>query len=210
MILASRHSRANDTLAPLKVRTSLRAYISFQKLNLDKFCGGGRCLPVRDALPWCVGWLVFPSDVCIDDDLTASGLLWLSELIEEHSKFAKVVGKRCIYVRLSLKSRPCARSVDNIAPTGHHLNTRLIGIHRFLAPSQDRVLHTLPRHIPAKFLRLVASHPPFLAIIRRVMHSSHRRPFYVVLPFRTRHARRASGVAQGISRRARGESALLR
>jgi hypothetical protein len=146
----------------------------------------------------------------IDGDLTASGLLWLSELIEEHSKFAKVVGKRCIFVRLSQKSQPCARSVNNITPTGHHINTRLIGIHRFLAPSQDRVLHTLPRYIPAKFLRLMASHPPFLPIIRRVMHSRRHRPFYVVLPFRTCHTRRTSGVAQGISRRACGESALLR
>jgi hypothetical protein len=144
-------------------------------------------------------------------DSTASGLLWLSELIEEHSKFAKVVGKRCIFVRLvPEESRPCARSVNNITPTGHHLNTRLIGIHRFVAPSQDRVLHTLPRYIPAKFLRLVASHPPFLPIIRRVMRSGRRRPFYVVLPFRTCHPRGASGVAQGISRRARGENALLR
>lgn len=155
-------------------------------------------------------WPVLSSDVYIDDNLAASGLLWLSELIEERSKFAKVVGKRCIFVRLSLKSRPCAQSVDNITPTGHHLNTRLIGIHGFLAPSQDRVLHTLPRHVPAKFLRLVASHPPFLPVIRRVMHSSRHRPFYVVLPFRTCHARGASGVAQGISRRARGENALLR
>jgi hypothetical protein len=58
----------------------------------------------------------FPSDSCFVDDelLTASGLLWLSELIEEHSKFAKVVGKKCIYVRLSLKNGPCARSANNI------------------------------------------------------------------------------------------------
>jgi hypothetical protein len=141
---------------------------------------------------------------------TASGLLWLSELIEEHSKFAKVVGKKCILVRLCLKSRPCARSVNNIMPTGHHLDTRLVGIHRFLASSQDRVLHTLSRCIPAKFLRLMASHPPFLPVIRRVVHSGRRRPFYVVLPFRTCHARGASGGAQGISRRARGQSGLVR
>ncbi|KAF8489455.1 DUF396-domain-containing protein [Russula emetica] len=32
----------------------------------------------------------------------ASGLLWLSELIEEHSKFAKVVGKKCIFVIISI------------------------------------------------------------------------------------------------------------
>lgn len=33
------------------------------------------------------------------DHATASGLLWLSELIEEYSKLAKVLGKRGIYVR---------------------------------------------------------------------------------------------------------------
>ncbi|KAI9460263.1 transmembrane adaptor Erv26-domain-containing protein, partial [Lactarius psammicola] len=32
----------------------------------------------------------------------ASGLLWLSELIEEHSKLAKVLGKRGIYVIISI------------------------------------------------------------------------------------------------------------
>ena len=121
--------------------------------------------------------------------LIASGLLWLSELIEEHSRLAKVVGKRCIWVRLFLKSPICVRSVNNNhAHTGHHLNTCPIGIHRLLALSQARVLHTLPRHLPAKFLQLVASHPPLLPIIRRVMHSCRRRPFHVVLLFRTRHA----------------------
>ena len=93
---------------------------------------------------------------------------------------------------------------------GHHLNTRPISIHGFLAPSQDRVLHTLPRNISAKFLRLVASHPPFLPVVHRVMPSGRRRPFYVVLPLRTCHARGAPVGAQGISRRARAEDALLR
>ena len=155
-MLASRHSRENAPLAPLKVRTSprvslipktdsgtLHAIISF-------VAAVGAFLFVTLSLG-ALAYIFFRC-VCIDDDLTASGLLWLSELIEEHSKFAKVVGKRCIYVRLSQKSRPCARSVNNITPTGHHINTRLIGIHRFLAPSQDRVLHTLSRYIPAKFL----------------------------------------------------------
>ena len=33
------------------------------------------------------------------DRAAASGLLWLSEMIEEYSKLAKVMGKRGIYVR---------------------------------------------------------------------------------------------------------------
>ncbi|KAI9452583.1 DUF396-domain-containing protein [Russula earlei] len=32
----------------------------------------------------------------------ASGLLWVSELIEEHTKLAKVVGKKCIYAIISM------------------------------------------------------------------------------------------------------------
>jgi hypothetical protein len=42
--------------------------------------------------------------------MIASGLLWLSELIEEHSKIAKAIGKRCIFVRLSLLSRRVDRA----------------------------------------------------------------------------------------------------
>jgi len=110
---------------------------------------------------------------CIDNDLTASGLLWLSELIEEHSRLAKVVGKRCIFVRLSLNNRQCARSTNNMH-TGYHIDTRLAGIHRFPSPSQNRILHTLPLHIPAKLLGLMASHPTFLPIIRRIMHPCRR------------------------------------
>jgi synaptojanin len=40
--------------------------------------------------------------VAIELKKTASGLLWLSELIEEHSRIAKTVGKKGIYVCLSL------------------------------------------------------------------------------------------------------------
>ncbi|KAH8987007.1 DUF396-domain-containing protein, partial [Lactarius akahatsu] len=49
---------------------------------------------------------VVPTLVCVAVDCichaTASGLLWLSELIEEHSKLAKVLGKRGIYVIISI------------------------------------------------------------------------------------------------------------
>ena len=39
----------------------------------------------------------------------ASGLLWISELIEEHSRMAKVVGQRGIYVRELLECSPNLR-----------------------------------------------------------------------------------------------------
>ena len=42
---------------------------------------------------------MFREDHGSNDLDAASGLLWVSELIEEHSKLAKVMGVRTIYVR---------------------------------------------------------------------------------------------------------------
>jgi hypothetical protein len=43
---------------------------------------------------------LYNGDTCINSDfMLASGLLWISELIEENTRTAKVVGKRSIYVR---------------------------------------------------------------------------------------------------------------
>jgi hypothetical protein len=36
---------------------------------------------------------------------TASGLLWLAEVIEENSKFAKTIGVRAVYVSAFVSSR---------------------------------------------------------------------------------------------------------
>ena len=60
-----------------------------------------RCVCVRHALPWSV----YSSYVGLTAGLNsfhsiASGLLYVSELIEEHSRLAKVVGQRGIYVRV--------------------------------------------------------------------------------------------------------------
>lgn len=42
--------------------------------------------------------------------LLASGLLWLSELIEENTKIAKTIGQRGIYVRITFRS--CWRAAN--------------------------------------------------------------------------------------------------
>lgn len=74
-----------------------------QKLNLDTSFAAAVAAFLFVTLS--LGTLAcISSDVVISTTtLTASGLLWLSELIEEHSKLAKVVGKRCILVSLFLK-----------------------------------------------------------------------------------------------------------
>jgi hypothetical protein len=60
------------------------------------------CFPVRYSIPWFV-YIPCSRDLkrqILTSDMTlASGLLWLAELIEEHSKMAKTVGMRSVYVR---------------------------------------------------------------------------------------------------------------
>ncbi|KAF8269081.1 transmembrane adaptor Erv26-domain-containing protein [Lactarius quietus] len=77
----------------------------------------------------------------------ASGLLWLSELIEEHSKLAKALGKKGIYVRVSVVTSPPGINIKN----------------RRSSVAQDRVLHTLPRRLSAELLTYMARHFPYLA-----------------------------------------------
>jgi Transmembrane adaptor Erv26 len=56
---------------------------------------------------------------------TASGLLWLSELVEEHTKLAKVIGKKCIYVREI--DRTCSQNRAHAArPRGIFRRTLMI------------------------------------------------------------------------------------
>jgi synaptojanin len=45
---------------------------------------------------------------------TASGLLWLSELVEEHTKLSKVIGKKCIYVREIDRTCPRIRRLPRV------------------------------------------------------------------------------------------------
>jgi Transmembrane adaptor Erv26 len=141
-----------------------------------------------------------------EPETTASGLLWLSELIEEHSKLAKILGKKGIYVcclSLWFTNPAYAQPLPNT--TGHNLDTHFACAHRCSPLSQDCIFHILPRHIPAKFFAFMARHLPYFLIIRRILRPRRRGPFHVVLPFRTPHPRGPSGGAQSISRRARGK-----
>ena len=138
-----------------------------------------------------------------EPETTASGLLWLSELIEEHSRIAKIVGKKGIYVcslryKLSLRLSP-------LNSTGYNLDTHIACAHRCPPLSQDCIFDILPCRILAKCLALMARHFPFLIIIHRILHPRRRGPFHVVLPFYTHHTRGSAGSAQNISWRAGGK-----
>jgi hypothetical protein len=65
-------------------------------LTLYQLCSCYRCIRVRDSfLRSVLGIPPLPRGV---DRAIASGLLYISELIEEHSQLAKTVGKRGLYV----------------------------------------------------------------------------------------------------------------
>ena len=65
-------------------------------LTLYQLCSCHRCIRVRDSfLRSVLGIPPLPRAV---DRAIASGLLYISELIEEHSQLAKTVGKRGLYV----------------------------------------------------------------------------------------------------------------
>lgn len=52
--------------------------------------------------------------------VSASGLLWLAEIIEENSRFAKVIGVRAVYVRTQSLGLRIIHSFD----TGDHTSSR--------------------------------------------------------------------------------------
>jgi len=98
---------------------------------------------------------------------------------------------------------------DTSLRPGHHRITCLARNHGFPPRTQDRIFRPLPRHIPAKLLRLMAAHLPHLPLIRRVLRPRRRGPLHLVLSLLAPHAQRAPRRAPGVSRRARGEAASV-
>lgn len=121
--------------------------------------------------------------------MVASGLLWLAELIEEHSRHAKTVGIRAIYVSdppFNVTLRPASVVWTSPRPTlisGHHSPSHLARFHRLSPHPTHPLIHLRPFGLPLQLLLLVAVHFPNFTSIPRIMCSRHRRPFHLVLPF---------------------------
>ena len=85
-------------------------FLSLYILLISKqLCGSSSCLCFRHALPRFVPIMPLVLRTFIGN-LLASGLLYVSELIEEHSSVAKSIGKRGIYV--SLYCIPASNTTD--------------------------------------------------------------------------------------------------
>lgn len=113
------------------------------------------------------------------DRLQASGLLYISELIEEHSRPAKLIGQRGTYVRTpSLFSR-----LTSHLPLGYHCLACVALCHRCTSPPPDHILGHLPHSVFAEFLRQLASHLPIFTFIYCVLRHGHHKPLSMVHPF---------------------------
>lgn len=116
-------------------------------------------------------------------DIIASGLLWLAELIEEHSRYAKSIGIRAIYVGyLHYSTAVHVACADVVAE--HHHPSRSTLLYRLPTPPTYPILHILSPSLPPKLLILVALHLPHIAQIYRFLSIGGRGPFHLVLSFR--------------------------
>lgn len=116
---------------------------------------------------------------------TASGLLWISELIEEHSRLAKTIGQRCIYV--SPPESRSARYIPNL-PAGHHTGPLSSILLRLVTPQTHPILCVLPLRLSAELHTNMAVHLSHVAQLLRLVCSRGDRPLPVVLLFRADHS----------------------
>ncbi len=110
--------------------------------------------------------------------LTANGLLWIAELIEEHSRTAKLVGMRAIYVRSALR---CPASSEAAAVChGHPCHP--VGNGATPAPPHSN-LDIVPFCLSPKLLLVVAHDISAFAGISTFLCRRPSRSLYVVLSF---------------------------
>jgi hypothetical protein len=123
----------------------------------------------------------------VDLKNTASGLLWISELIEEYSRLAKRWGQRGVYVRRIHSFRPIAGFSPmavlsfSLSLTGHHRTTPHLLVHRQLTTLQDPLLRLLPPRLPPKLLSSLAPHLAHLPVLPRVLRLGRSESLHLVL-----------------------------
>jgi hypothetical protein len=78
----------------LEIPSGLNRTITFIQL-----CCYGCCFGIHDSFTWFVILSVTFVLARFSPRAVASGLLYVSELIEEHSRLAKIIGQRGTYVR---------------------------------------------------------------------------------------------------------------
>lgn len=113
------------------------------------------------------------------DDFTASGLLYLSELIEEHSRVAKLVGERGIYVCVFNNVR---RFANGPMFTGNNRASCATVPGRLAASVARRVLRGLSRCLSSKLFCHLARDLTYIDLLRIILRFGYSRPLPLVLP----------------------------
>jgi hypothetical protein len=114
----------------------------------------------------------------------ASGLLYISELIEEHSRPAKVIGQRGIYV----SGMPSFQAFSDACIIDNHCATLCVVPHRFLSIPTHPVLRLMSCCLPAKFLKFLAYDLFVLGLVYQLLRLGHCRPLPLVLVLLPRRA----------------------
>lgn len=111
----------------------------------------------------------------------ASGLLWLSEVIEEHSRTSKLVGVRATYVRFPQRPRilPCS-DLRFFLNKDYHCTTHSSLVHRCTSISAHCILHNMSSRIPHQLHTAVAIHFPFIILLYGFMRLSAHGPLHLV------------------------------
>jgi hypothetical protein len=113
----------------------------------------------------------------------ASGLLYVSELIEEHSRLAKIIGQRGTYVRelFSCKDNYLTWREGNNSIAHPPLHFRLSPL------ITNTLLYSLPHRLPAKLLQHVATYLTLVLVICCIMCSCNLGPLYLVFLLLAHH-----------------------
>lgn len=112
--------------------------------------------------------------------LAASGLLYISELIEEHAKAAKYYGQRGIYASAVIQIFQISSFI--VLLLGHHSLTRASMHNGLPSYNTNDVFNHLSRPLPPKLLQYLAAHQPGIPCLHRILCSRRRGSFRVVLP----------------------------
>lgn len=113
----------------------------------------------------------------------ASSLLFISELIEEHSRIAKVVGQRGVYVSVIF----LMLFDDLIAPSVYNRAARRALFYRLIAVAPNTILSHLPCRLSSNLLELVAPDFAVVNLVFGVLRARGHQPFLMVLLLFSRH-----------------------
>ena len=113
----------------------------------------------------------------------ASGLLWISELIEEHSKLAKIVGIRSIYVSAPNHTTSLSLTGGGIVYSGNYCNTHHTILYRRTTIFANYILYWMSSSLSSEFLFYMAFYCAYESGVCWFVYRCDCEPFPLVLPF---------------------------